>query len=320
MPIAPIENCTVVIRSIGERTEKTCLEIVKEQLPSQSQIKVIRDLPFAEAHAKSLQFAANADTRYAIFLDADILLHQQAIPMMIAEANRIIYPFFMINFRILDYQFESPTYAGVHLYNTQYVNKALSLVHSALAEQRPETFIVNQIAKLYHIPSIGSDFIVGLHGYEQSYFDEYRTMFVRAVKFSHRADFLFNRIYSRYTNDPSSIDNKLLLYAFLDGSFYKNNNKLAPLKSQFYYDYYNKHKELLSLTEKPPMQREDVDVEKVISEFKPDDLFEENKSWLCPSGYKTKLQQPFAKRIFQKVYRFAKRFKKAVWILFKDGT
>lgn len=299
------DEISIIIRSSGERTEEYCFEIVKQQIKDISNIVIIRNLPFPIAHIKSIETAYEMDKNYSIFLDADIMLGYNAISKILESLNGFSDNFFMCNFKILDYQFGCPTY-GVHAYKTKYLKQALQFKNESLVQQRPETFVINQMAKHFKIPSFASEVMVGLHGYEQSYEDMYRTMFVRAVKFSHRFEFLFERLYSQYKRNPREKDHQILFHALLDGTFFRLSHEKAPIDKEYYQEYYQELKENFQIDEKPPLAIDEINIEEIMDLYKPDELFLKNKSWLCPSGRITKEKKSIVRRV-------SNRFKKLIY-------
>lgn len=211
-------SVVVVIRSVEERTERACAHIVRSQLESDSSIHLVRNKPFAEAHIESMCLAAQSKAKWALFLDADVLLRDDAIPMMLQEAEAVAKPFYMLKFPVLDLGFDGPAYAGVHLYSVEHFETALQLSETAYGAQRPESHLCTEMAHKAGVPSLRSAKLVGLHGYEQFYADIYRTTFVRAVKFARHTDYLLRLYRSRYESDSEdNYDYRVMLWGLLDG-------------------------------------------------------------------------------------------------------
>lgn len=273
-----MDDLVVVIRSVEERTEQACIDIVRSQVGPDSPVHLVRNKPFAEAHVESMHLAMQSGTRWALFLDADVLLRQDAIPLMLREAEAIAEPFYMLNFRILDRGFGGPAY-GVHLYSTKYLETALRYADSAREAQRPETFLCVEMARHAAIPSLRSTQLVGLHGYEQYYTDSYRTTFVRAVKFARHTEYFLRLYRAHYQDDPEF---RIMLWSVLDGLVYRAAHSVAPLQKDFYHADSEFALTLFDLCEKTPFNPEGFTVERIIEAHVPDDQYSLIASDICP--------------------------------------
>lgn len=292
-----IKEITVIIRSAGEKTEKSCFDIVLSELVSDEQIYILRELSFVDAQIKSINIGASTESEFVLFLDADVRLRRNAISIMLENAVKT--DVLMYNFAILDRQLFAPTY-GCHLYTQKFLNFAQEYAESSKGMQRPETYICNAVAKKYKKYIFQIPKIVGLHGYDQYLIDVYRTIFVRAVKFPKRRDYIFERIYSNYLSNVTSPNNVILLMGFLDGLRYSKKNDYAPLSKAFYIDNFERHMERNNFIESSDEEyMHDVDAE--ISNYQSDELYEENKVWLTPSGYAS-LKNSNLKTLIKRVY------------------
>lgn len=300
----------VVLRSVGERTVQACSEIVSLQLEGCGEVHEIKDCTFEEAHLRSVQIASKSGAKWAIFLDADVLLRDNAIPMMVNEADAFTGSFYMMNFGILDHGFAGPTF-GVHLYDVRNLTHALDYEKQARKDQRPESRMVLEMWTKRHIPSTLSHTIVGLHGFEQYYRDLYRTSFVRAVKFAKQGDYLLHVCRSRYfAGDSESQDFKVILWGFVDGSLFAARRQKAPLDTSSYQKKAEEMITLLNLKEKGPYVRDREWIERSILDHRTDDIYEQNKSWLFPNKYSDipAFDQSLGKRMYLLVKKFRKRF------------
>ena len=250
-------------------------------------ICLIKNKPFPIAHIESVENAIQSNARWALLLDADILLKENAIESMISEAEKITSPFFQYNFRILDRGFCGETY-GVHLYSVKSLNQAIQYKEVCLSAQRPENQMCYLMAHHAGIPSISSQVTVALHGYEQYYSDLYRTTFVRAIKYRRHQNYMFS-VYREYTfsNDADDLDYKFMFWGLVDGMIYGYSNETAPLDSNFYQHYVQNIYRSLKIKKRTHLLSRRVMLEKKFSEYEPGDLYLSNKSWICPTKYYT---------------------------------
>lgn len=319
-----IDNCSVVIRSVGERTEQICFDITRRQITDPKFIHIIRNSPFIEAISRGMDLTLDSGNQYALFLDADVLLLDDALQMMLSQIKQINYPFFMCNFAILDYQFGCSTYAGVHFYNSEYFKLAKNYLDESKNEQRPESNIYYQIALKNNIPSVGNATIVGLHGYEQWYADSYRTMFVRGTKFQHRFDYIFRRLYNIYQTKPYNLENNVLLHALLDGRYYSFRHDVAPIDKHYYDPNFERVQTILGFNEKDPIAMDYINPAEEIDRYRPNPETREATSDYLPVGILEPKPPSYQKQstLLEKIFKNAKKFyqhqRNAFYTLFKD--
>jgi hypothetical protein len=275
-----MEDFCIVVRSVRERTEEACLQIVRSQLGPGGPLYVVRDRPFAEAHIESMRLAVEAGAKWSLFLDADVLLRRDALADMLREAEAISQPFYMLNFRVLDRGFGGPAY-GVHLYATEHLRTALKFADLAREAQRPETRLCIEMAQEARVATLRSAQVVGLHGYEQFYADLYRTSFVRAVKFVLCRDYLLRRYRDRYETDA---DDRVMFWGLVDGMVYGADHETAPLDKEFYRERASRVLVMLGLEEKGPLTLDCGGVEQVLRAHVPDEEYLVFQHLVCPAG------------------------------------
>lgn len=284
-----MNNLSIIIRSANERTSQYC-KMYSQLMTTEDRVHLIQEKPFAKAQIKSMEIAADSNDDYVLFLDADVIfdIKNAANTVSLAIDKYGASKFYMCNLKILDRQFKSFTYAGVHLYPKKTIQKALKYKDVALNAQKPETAICKEMAKAGY-PSIASEFFFGFHGFEQYYHDLYRTAFVRAVKMPTQHTFFASTYWTNF-KEP---DYKVSLLGYLDGvKYFTESNEKASLNKDHYMEKATKALSFLNLNEKS-----DIDLERIrsihdlfdpgaaISDINP--LFEQNKNWLTPSeiGY-----------------------------------
>lgn len=283
-----MNDVCVVVRSVRERTEEFCIQIAKSQLTCSNNLFVIRDKPFAEAHIESVRLAVNSNCKWAIFLDADVLLRSNAIASMVLEAENSFTDFYMLNFRILDRGFGGPAY-GVHLYNVRFLKSATKLLNTIRNDQRPESRLCREVAKKFKIPTLRSPNLMGLHGFFQFYGDLYRTMFVRSVKFSSIRNQLiqyYREIYfhPELANDPA--EDKVNFWGLIDGLAFSTSQNYAPLETNFYTEMSLQVLNFLGIQEKQPLGSIDCEqIEKTIEAFRLSSVYSNIQKKVCPTDF-----------------------------------
>jgi hypothetical protein len=280
-----VQDLSIVVRSVGERTESACLRAVESQVDNARAVRVVRHKPFAQAHMESLRLAIESNAKWSLFLDADILLRAGAIANMIREAEQVSAAFYMLEFRVLDKGFGGPAYAGVHLYTTRFLAAAYAYKELASDAQRPETRLCQEMARRAGIPSLLSVQLLGLHGYEQYYRDLYRTTFVRAVKFARHREYLIRRYRERYGgNAEQNGDYKVMLWGAIDGMLYGSSQGKASLDAREYRARADQVMALLGFSEKEGFSGSQREIDTTIDHFLPDTLYEANKDRICSTS------------------------------------
>lgn len=309
-----VQSLCVILRSVRERTEEACLEIVRSQLPPGSPLYVVRDRPFAEAHIESMRLAVEAGCQWSLFLDADVLLRRGALADMLREAESIAQPFYMLNFRVLDRGFGGPAYAGVHLYTTEHLKTALRFADLARGAQRPESRLCVEMAREARIPTLASMQVVGLHGYEQFYADLYRTAFVRAIKFASCRDVLLRRYRSRYEADS---DDKVMFWGLVDGMVYGMDHETAPLDKKFYHGRASQVLAMLGMEEKGPLAVDQDEVERELQEHVAGEDYLAIQHKVCPSApvLAAPPDRSLRRRVRRRFYTWGRRVKQAALVL-----
>lgn len=177
-----MSDIAVVIRSVGERTENACAEIARSQVPS-ADVAVIHERPFGAAVRKTFQLGIEMNRHWTLAVDADVLLRENAIQDILAWTQNYKGSFFFANFSIIDKLRGNIFPGGAHLYPTNLLEQGLSLAGNDIdSNARPESLVRSRMQMQGHDTLQLSNLIVGLHDFEQSYRDIYRTAFVHRLK------------------------------------------------------------------------------------------------------------------------------------------
>src|SRR4051812_46673936 len=82
------DQVTIVIRSIGERTEAACIDSVVAQGIDRDAIVLIKQSPFSLALRSGLEAGIAAGRPWTFCIDADVILREGAVASMLAHARR----------------------------------------------------------------------------------------------------------------------------------------------------------------------------------------------------------------------------------------
>ncbi len=126
MIINNIINFGVIIRSIGENTEKLCYEsLIQNQVDSNS-IHIVRNIsPAYKANIRCHQIAKNQNYNWYLILDADMILKPNILSVItnvldIVASSQLKKILFRIAFKADDYITNSMLERGNHTYNGKY--------------------------------------------------------------------------------------------------------------------------------------------------------------------------------------------------------
>jgi len=195
-----LNNCCVIIRSTGERTESLCKYSVLKNGVLNDQIFFIKNIsPFSEALKKGYELALHKNKEFTFFIDADIVVLPNSLNKMIAEIKKNKGIFF-VNPSSFDYFFNQIKINGPHLYRTKFLKKALDFIPNEKISRRPETYVVKKM-NLIGYKNIIFNEPVALHEFEQYNKDIFNRSFNKFVKFPKERWELFKRIKKEKKNN-----------------------------------------------------------------------------------------------------------------------
>lgn len=183
-PAEVLNRVTVIIRSVGERTESVCHALIKEQGIPPEAVFVVRERPFSKALRIASELAIREGRRWTYFIDADVLLRSGAIEQMVRLGESQPQKVIQLQGYCLDKFFGGPRPAGNHLYRTANLPEFISSIPDEGTNIRPETHALNEL-RSRRLEWVTVPYLVGLHGFEQSFQDIFRTNFVQAHKHLH---------------------------------------------------------------------------------------------------------------------------------------
>ena len=185
-----LDTVTVVIRSVGERTEPICKNLVLAQGVPEEAVFVINETPFSTALRIGLEIGVSQNRTWTYCIDADVLLRRGSILRILQAAVKEPQNVFEIQGFVLDKFVGGARMAGNHLYRTSLLPKALSILRNASTQLRPEASLIRSMEICGH-PWRPVHLLIGLHDFEQSHEDIFRKCFVHAHKhLSHHSLFL----------------------------------------------------------------------------------------------------------------------------------
>lgn len=208
-----LDLVTIIIRSVGERTESLCRKLVLDQGVPKEAVFVINEAPFSKAMKVGFEIGISEKRPWTYCVDADLLLRPQSILNLIEHANKQPSNVCEIQGFILDKFFGGARKGGVHLYRTSLLNKVIELIPPEGKNIRPEAHTLNSMRAAGY-PCITVKELVGLHDFEQTQEDIFRKCFVHAHKHIVYTD-LFLPFWRSKSHDD--LDYKIALAGFGEG-------------------------------------------------------------------------------------------------------
>lgn len=176
-----IDDCSVVIRSVGERTEEACKDKLKEVFPEEN-ITVISDRPFSATLRKSLEHGLDKGLPWTFCVDADVLIDRIGVQELFNRARVERDHVFEMHGFVFDKFFNEVRPAGNHLYRTSHIPWAIQAIPQEGDSLRPETTMIKALVSKGLSNRYFEDLIVGIHDFEQYYLDIYCKGYLHAHK------------------------------------------------------------------------------------------------------------------------------------------
>jgi hypothetical protein len=195
-----MNKVTVVIRSVGERTEAVCRHLIAQQVPEEN-VAVVSNAPFSETLKDSFRVGIERGLPWTLCVDADVLPRPHSIAELMKVAQDLPGEVCEVQGQVLDKFFGGPRDGGYHLYRTSLLPVALHQVPSEGVDIRPETHTLRAMAARGY-PFVKLPLVVGIHDFHQYYRDIYRKCLVQAHKHLHHANGLVSYWRRMAGDDP----------------------------------------------------------------------------------------------------------------------
>lgn len=180
----PIINRHVscIVRTIGERTTSACRHLIAiETNADKNDILIVGGKPFSHTLVDSLRAGTELGREWTLCIDADVLPFTGAIAGLLKIAESFDDNIAEVQGVVFDRFFGGWRPAGVHLYRSCHIPRALEMIPFVSNEIRPETSLLYRLREDgLQWKQIGLGF--GLHDFEQHPHDIYRKCFVHAWK------------------------------------------------------------------------------------------------------------------------------------------
>jgi len=281
--VSDLRNVTVIIRSVGERTEGVCRSLVLEQHIPESAVFIVNEKPFSQSMRRSFELGIEQARAWTLCVDADVLLRANAIADLLAIAKKQPENVCEIQGYILDKFFGGPRQAGNHLYRTKLLPNVIRFIPKEGTNIRPETHTLNAVRDDGY-PWKQVQVLVGLHDFEQDFPDIFRKCFIQAHKHVHLTELLVS-VWRKLAADD--MDYQVALKGFSRGVEYFD-DVYIDVNSPVFEEMYS----VLGLENKAPLLESDWSLERVeaiISEWSDSDDY---RNWFpTRAGFESTLSR-----------------------------
>lgn len=245
------DKVTVVIRSVGERTEGLCYDRLRCQIP-ENNIHIIHETPFSQDLRKTFHIGLQDNRQWLFVVDADVLVMPRIVDKMVAYAETLDEKVFCVIGMIIDKFLQSPREGGIHLYRTKWLRQAVSFVPDPYQAIRPENFVIRTMNR-NDFRLVRTDALTGLHDFEQFYRDIYRKGFIHAVKNNEMVLDVIDLWRKKAAADP---DYQVALAGYEAGRQYGGRTSIDV--NAAFMDAFEQSLRSLALSEKPPLTEKRV--------------------------------------------------------------
>lgn len=176
-----LDSITIIIRSVGERTEAICKKLILEQGVPENAIHIINEAPFSKAMKVGFEIGIQENRHWTFCVDADLLLRPGSISKMIELGDNMPKNVCEIQGFILDKFYGGARMGGAHVYRTEYLKNVIERIPEEGKDIRPESHALEAM-KDSGFPWVSVNELVGLHDFEQRYEDIFRKCFIHAIK------------------------------------------------------------------------------------------------------------------------------------------
>ena len=292
-----------MIRSVGERTEELCRFLILEQGVPPENVVIVRERPFSKTLRVGSEVGIDSKKPWTLFVDADLLLRKGSILRMLEIARKQPAQVCQIQGYCLDKFFGGARIGGVHLYRSNLLSEFARSIPPDGIDIRPESHALNSMEKK-GFPWLIVPELVGLHGFEQSYEDIFRTTMVHAHKHDYLSTLFVPFWRSRAASDA---DYKVALAGFAAGI-----ERIGSVRIDKDAPYFKEAMERTVLAEKGDLCKLGWNLERVE---------EIVRSWEAPHEYKEVFPDGMTSSQYSTIHRAAIMWRSLVGIFgFSGGT
>ncbi len=233
------KSLTIIVRATGETTMSMLTNQLKKQMSIHDDLFLLDQKEcFEDKLKRGFELAIQEGRGFAVFIDADILLRKHAIKQIKKQIKKLDDTDLGFGLRLWDRFYDRPKYRGLHVYRTNLLESAISVLPTPNLKLRPESFTKQKLKEQGHAwRNDISHYIAGIHDFYQKPEDIYYKFLVRSKRSEH--DIMQLKQKFRLAHDT---DFKIALKGIEDGEqmeeisnnkfLYKNENNVLPKLNQ----------------------------------------------------------------------------------------
>lgn len=239
----------VVLRKANERTASAAEKLISSQCPPEIGLTLIEERPFEKALKACYNAGLDAGREWTVTIDADMLLLPGAIDRLVESAIAMPECNIELEGRVFDKVIGVYRPAGLRIYRTELLDRAMKLIPPYGQVIRPEYETLQAMGRLGY-PSRFIPDVLALHDFEQFYFDLYRKSFVHARKHAWLVGSILERCQANIVTDPDFL---VILKGLWDGL---TTNDTVSIDRQLFVEKGERALQELGLMEKEPIETE----------------------------------------------------------------
>ncbi len=179
------KEITVIVRSVGERTEEKCVENL-QNIFGKNNVYLIKNVtPLIKATKKAINLAIRKNAKWTLFVDADVFISKDETFLFIQKADEIVKNVddkaFVFQALLFDKFPQEYRHAGVWLYRTEKMPLMKKYFNFCSAKLKPDDCLVSKVVENDE-HSYGIEYKIGIHDFFQSSESIVKKYYLRAAK------------------------------------------------------------------------------------------------------------------------------------------
>ncbi len=171
-----------VIRSIGERTEEVCIELVNRERQPHEELSILREQTHTLAVQETIRRGLMSKADWLAAIDADMLIVQGGVSLIRDELRSVSEDVFVVHPAVFDKQYGMRRW-GVTVYRTSMLDQVWTVFQDVKCQRR--TKIEGAVIAEFENEQKRAHFsrtVVAYHDFFQFYRDLYRKAYLNATR------------------------------------------------------------------------------------------------------------------------------------------
>lgn len=175
-------NFEYVVRTIGERTEEVCVELVRRQKGENEKLSILTENTHVDAIDKTFMLGLRSDAEWLVAIDADMLLLPNGVSVMREEIKSCDANVFVAYPAVYDKLYSMRRW-GVTLYRTSMLEELYDVFKELKNKHhlKIEGGAIKEVAKREKEIFLSRK-VVAIHDFYQYYRDLYRKVYLNTIR------------------------------------------------------------------------------------------------------------------------------------------